>query len=131
MWKARFQEIYFAAHPVARLLFWVTLGGIASLGQAPFGWPIVSLLGFAAGFGSLALLFDDDMPGRKGWAFGLGYFLLTLQWLVSPFLVEPERHASRNAKAQKIANPLAMKNSAKGAIHAWRSGSTRNGLTSH
>lgn len=93
MWKARFQEIYFAAHPVARLLYWVMLGGMASLGQAPFGWPIVSLLGFAAGFGSLALLFDDDMPGRKGWAFGLGYFLLTLQWLVSPFLVEPERHA--------------------------------------
>jgi apolipoprotein N-acyltransferase len=53
----------------------------------------VSVLAFALAFASFAVLQADGLPGRKGWAFGLGYFLLTLQWLVSPFLVDPEQDA--------------------------------------
>lgn len=29
----------------------------------------------------------------RGWAFGFGFFLISMHWTVSPFLVEPEKHA--------------------------------------
>ena len=66
------------------------LGALAALGQAPFGlWP-ATLAGLAGGYVLL-----DRAPGVRraaaaGWAFGTGYFALTMVWIVQPFLVEPE-----------------------------------------
>lgn len=67
------------------------LGAFAAFGQAPVDWPVATVLSLAA----TMLLFG---PGRgikdagwKGWAFGFGYFLLALGWIVNPFLVEPDR----------------------------------------
>ena len=61
----------------------------AGLGHAPFSlWP-VALLGFAALF---HLISSVPHPGRLAWAAGVGYFGLTLHWIVEPFLVDIETH---------------------------------------
>lgn len=74
------------------LLLVTALGGIAALGQQPYDLPIFLLLALA---GAL-WLFD---PGRGaaraalfGWLFGLGYFLHAMHWILSPFMVDPDRH---------------------------------------
>ncbi|WP_417241778.1 apolipoprotein N-acyltransferase [Celeribacter sp.] len=73
------------SHPLSA----IGAGGVAALGQAPFGlWPL-SLLAFA---GAIAVWQHSPTPRRaafRGWAFGLGYFGVALSWLVNPFLVEP------------------------------------------
>jgi apolipoprotein N-acyltransferase len=70
----------------------VLAGAAAGLGHAPFGlWP-VSLLGF----GALAYLVATANNARQamliGWAGGVGYFLVTLHWIVEPFLVDVALH---------------------------------------
>jgi len=67
-------------------------GAVAGLGQAPFDWPALGLLGLVAAF---ALMRAAATPRRAAWvgfAFGAGYFLLTLHWIYAPFLVEADRH---------------------------------------
>lgn len=76
-----------------RLAVPILLGMAAGLGQAPFDLPLTSLIAFAAVFGLLSTVETAKQAGKLGWLFALGYFCLTLQWLVSPFLVEPEKHA--------------------------------------
>ncbi|MEM9031069.1 MAG: apolipoprotein N-acyltransferase [Pseudomonadota bacterium] len=74
---------------------WTTAGlagAAAGLGQVPFAlWPL-SLLGFTAAF--VLLLKTHRAAGgfQTGWAFGTGYFLVTLHWIVEPFLVDAARH---------------------------------------
>jgi apolipoprotein N-acyltransferase len=67
----------------------VIVGALAALGHAPFGlWP-VALLGFAA----LAWLVSiSPRPMLTGWLGGVGYFAVTLHWIVEPFLVDVARH---------------------------------------
>jgi apolipoprotein N-acyltransferase len=65
-----------------------TLGALAGLGQVPFAFPVATLLALVLAF----LLFERGGAGfGTGWALGLGYFALTLHWIVEPFLVDPER----------------------------------------
>ncbi len=64
------------------------LGAVAGLGQAPFSlwWASVAALALA-----LFLIPAAPTPRRSfgaGWAFGLGYFALSLRWIVEPFLVD-------------------------------------------
>jgi apolipoprotein N-acyltransferase len=70
----------------------LALGIVAALGQAPLGlWPAT----LAALAGVAALLTVAPGPGKAaltGWAFGAGYFGLTLSWIVQPFLVDAGRH---------------------------------------
>ncbi|WP_417271613.1 apolipoprotein N-acyltransferase [Celeribacter sp.] len=79
----------FLSHP----LFAVCAGGVAALGQAPFGlWPL-SLLAFAV---AVWIWKDSPTPrgaAVRGWAFGFGYFVVALSWLVNPFMVEPLKTA--------------------------------------
>lgn len=61
------------------------LGGSVALGHAPLSlWPI--------SVACLILFFrlsrDVASPMKIGWAFGFGYFLVTLNWIVEPFLVD-------------------------------------------
>lgn len=64
------------------------LGALAGLGQAPWGlwWMTVAALAV------LVLTFSSAPSPRRafgvGWAFGFGYFGLTLHWIVEPFLVD-------------------------------------------
>lgn len=74
------------------LLVAALAGAVAGLGQAPFGfWPAMPL--------ALAVLYAlvARAPGARGafgagWAFGAGYFALTLHWIVEPFFVNPWVH---------------------------------------
>lgn len=64
-------------------------GAAAGLGHAPFGlWP-VALLGFAF---LINIVARASSPALAGWAGGLGYFAVTLNWIVEPFLVDAARH---------------------------------------
>ena len=64
-------------------------GSLAALGHAPFSfWPI-ALLGFG---GLIWLVARSDRPGRTAWIGGVGYFAITLHWIVEPFLVDVARH---------------------------------------
>lgn len=76
----------------ARLWQPFALGVVAALGQAPFDLPALMLAGIAL---ALWLSRRAQSPARAaafGWAFGFGYFVLALHWIVSPFLVDVARH---------------------------------------
>ena len=61
------------------------LGGSVALGHAPLSlWPI-SIACLILFFG---LSRDAVSPMKLGWSFGFGYFLVTLNWIVEPFLVD-------------------------------------------
>ncbi|PIE07745.1 MAG: apolipoprotein N-acyltransferase [Rhodobacterales bacterium] len=67
-------------------------GLLAALGQAPYGlWP-AALAGLALGHGILTLAGRAGRAAWIGWGVGLGYFGLTLGWIVHPFLVDVARH---------------------------------------
>lgn len=67
-------------------------GGLMALGQAPWGlWP--------ATLAVLVALFWQGLAAqriwrafRQGWVLGLGYFVVSLHWIVEPFLVDLPRH---------------------------------------
>lgn len=86
-------EAWTAARPRLRGGALAILSGlVAGLGHAPYDLPYLALLGFAgvvwlwrgAGSGARAALF--------AWLAGVGYFGLTLSWIVEPFLVDIARH---------------------------------------
>ena len=69
-------------------------GALTGLGQAPFGlWPLA-----LAGFVGLTLIFRAT-PGARaalltGWLGGFGSYLVSLHWIVEPFLVDIARHGA-------------------------------------
>ncbi len=67
---------------------WAVLGAAAAFGQAPWDQAWLTLV-------ALTVLFAVPAQGARAdaarlWAFGFGYFLNALRWVVDPFLVEPE-----------------------------------------
>ncbi len=92
MWLSRAEQAIAAARRWQLLLGFGVLGALGSLGQAPFNASFISVVAFAT-----VLFLIRNLEVRPaawvGWAFGFGYFALCMQWLVSPFMVEPERHA--------------------------------------
>lgn len=77
----------------ARWLVPVALGGVASLGQAPFGWWWATLLGLAGGMFWILDARSGKSATWRGWGLALGYFAASLNWLVEPFFVDAARHA--------------------------------------
>ncbi|MFS4439423.1 apolipoprotein N-acyltransferase [Paracoccaceae bacterium GXU_MW_L88] len=63
-------------------------GAVLALGQVPWGFFWLAPLAF---WGLLRLL-DSPRPVFLFWLAGLGYFGLALNWIVEPFLVDPERY---------------------------------------
>ncbi|NDH20542.1 MAG: apolipoprotein N-acyltransferase [Rhodobacteraceae bacterium] len=61
------------------------LGGGVALGHAPLSLWLISI-------GCLILFFSLSRhavsPMKLGWMFGFGYFLVTLNWIVEPFLID-------------------------------------------
>lgn len=88
----RWQTLYNTAPRLGRAGVWAAIGAVAALGQAPFGLSLLSFVGFTAVFLALRTLWSRVHHFGAGWWFGLGFFLVNLSWLVSPFLVEPEKH---------------------------------------
>lgn len=67
------------------------LGAAMALGQAPLGWWFVTLPALALLVRHLSGL-KPAAAAWAGWAAGGGYFILALNWIVSPFLVDVARH---------------------------------------
>ena len=67
----------------------VLLGGVCATGQAPlYLWPcsLITLILFFKNLTEAPL--TGWKPFTKSWLFGFGYFLITMNWIVEPFLVE-------------------------------------------
>lgn len=76
-----------------RLIFLAAASGaLAGFGQAPYDQPLFLLAGFVAAAYFFQQLASPRAAALFGWAFGAGYFAHTLQWIVSPFLVDVARH---------------------------------------
>ncbi len=87
----------------ARLTGWpavitsLLLGAFSSVAFAPFHFSVVLVISFTG----LIWMLDGARGHRKWgkaiflrtWAFGAGFFLISMHWTAAPFLVEPEKHA--------------------------------------
>ncbi|WP_136439591.1 apolipoprotein N-acyltransferase [Pacificoceanicola onchidii] len=74
-----------------RLPLALGFGILLGLGAAPYNlWPLAF-----AGLTGIVWLFGRTAPGvtaaGTGWAFGLGYFGLSMGWIIEPFLVDIEQ----------------------------------------
>ncbi|MCP4207380.1 MAG: apolipoprotein N-acyltransferase [Shimia sp.] len=78
--------------PLKMLLRGGTLGAVAALGHPPFDLWFLTLLGFAAAFYQLMRVDAGRLAFVLGLGFGIGYFVLSLNWIVEPFFVDPWRH---------------------------------------
>ena len=78
--------------PRFAFLWAMGLGAVAGLGQAPVSLPWLTLVAIAAVVWLHLMTDTVGRAARLGWAFGFGYFALTLNWIVEPFLVDPVRH---------------------------------------
>ncbi|MGX0975486.1 apolipoprotein N-acyltransferase [Roseovarius sp. MBR-51] len=68
------------------------IGAVAALGQAPVGaWPL-TIVALALGFGLFLRSGSWRQAVGLGWALGTGYFLVSLNWIIEPFLVDVARH---------------------------------------
>jgi apolipoprotein N-acyltransferase len=85
--------IWLGRRPKRMWLVAIFLGFILALGQAPVSLPIgvftsIPILGYCAYRAN-----TKKQAFAIGWYAGLGYFGLSMIWLVEPFFVEPEKHA--------------------------------------
>lgn len=91
--RPRLRALRHARPPLRTLALAAALGVVMASGQAPFGlwWLTLAAL--------VALVWQLSRSPGSGAAFwtgalaGLGYFAFALQWLIEPFMVQPERHA--------------------------------------
>lgn len=71
-----------------RLALWMTSGAVIALGQVPFSLPWVTLV-------ALVVMLSVPLAARgaflRGWALGFGHFLVALQWITRPFMVDAAR----------------------------------------
>lgn len=75
-----------------RLALALFAGCITALGQAPFDLWMVAIPGLALLF---LLIRNAPTIRAAAWAgllAGVGYFALSLFWIIEPFLIQPERH---------------------------------------
>lgn len=75
-----------------RAVILLILGAVAALGQAPLDWWWATLVAMAL---LLALWPDDPAPWivfRHYWWAGVGYFAISLRWIVAPFQVDVAAH---------------------------------------
>ncbi len=71
----------------------VGAGGVAAFGQAPYNIPLLMLLGFIVALKTFEVSIRPMQAAAIGWGFAFGYFLHGWLWLLSPFMVDPERYA--------------------------------------
>ncbi|SDF26597.1 apolipoprotein N-acyltransferase [Celeribacter baekdonensis] len=74
-------------------LFALAAGLLVALGQAPLSaWPL-ALIGLVMAVLSWSKARTAGEAAWRGWMVGFGAFLVSLTWLVNPFLVDPARDA--------------------------------------
>ena len=83
---------------ISRLAVWQVaflagvIGAVSAFGQAPYDLPLLMLAGMAAAVWLYNQSTNERGAALVGWAFGTGYFMHALQWIVSPFMVDAARH---------------------------------------
>ncbi len=79
------------------LIFAMLLGAISSLAFAPFHLSIALVISLVGLVWMIDGARGQTRWGRavfaRGWAFGFGFFLISLHWTTSAFLVDPGQHA--------------------------------------
>lgn len=70
----------------------IACGAVAGLGQAPTDAWYLTLLAFAGAFWLSVTASDRSKLGQLWFFVGLGYFAVSLRWIVEPFLVDVARH---------------------------------------
>lgn len=78
--------------PFGIYLIILLLGAVLSRGLAPYHWIWVMPGVLAALPFFLARLNSAARWAMAGWAFGLGYFMLGLSWILEPFQVDAQTH---------------------------------------
>jgi apolipoprotein N-acyltransferase len=71
----------------------VGAGAVAAFGQAPYDQPLLLLVGLVVAITLFQRCAHSWQAAAIGWGFAFGYFLHGWVWLVSPFMVDPERYA--------------------------------------
>jgi len=79
--------------PHLKLILAFCFGGLAALGQAPWSMWGFTLLGFSGSFCLTGLDWKFRSAATLGFFTGLGYFSISLFWIVEPFLVDWESDA--------------------------------------
>ena len=69
----------------------VALGALGGFGHAHLSWPLATVAAFAAGCFALVNCGKQLDAVKVGWLFGTGYFAVSLNWIVEPFMVFPAR----------------------------------------
>lgn len=80
------------AHGWPALAAAVLAGALAAFAQAPYGLTLAMPAGMVLAIWLSTRRATARQAGITGWAFGLGYFMHALQWIVSPFMVDVARH---------------------------------------
>lgn len=65
---------------------------LAALGHVPFSVVPAALAGFLLALALTDTARDWRAAAGAGWLAGVGYFLVSLHWIVEPFFVDPDRH---------------------------------------
>ncbi|WP_341234041.1 apolipoprotein N-acyltransferase [uncultured Sulfitobacter sp.] len=71
----------------------VGAGAVAAFGQAPYDQPLLLSVGLVVAITLFQRCARPRQAAAIGWGFAFGYFLHGWVWLVSPFMVDPERYA--------------------------------------
>lgn len=87
---------------LARLRGWTAagvaavLGALAAFAFAPFHFSVILAISFTGLIWMIDGARSETRWGRsvalRGWAFGAGFFLVSMHWTAMPFLVNPEQH---------------------------------------
>lgn len=75
-----------------RMVVLALIGALGALGLAPVGWWWLSLLSIMAVPALFLAAASPRQAALSGWAFGFGWFLPALVWIIEPFLVDVARH---------------------------------------
>lgn len=107
-----------------RLALALLAGGMTALGQAPFDLWMVAVPGLALLFMLMRSAPSIRVAAWAGLLAGIGYFALSLFWIIEPFMIQPERHGWMAPFALiGMAAGLALFWSAAGAVTRWLNGS--------
>lgn len=68
------------------------LGALAAAGQAPYDQPLILMAALVGAVYLFSQVANLRHAALFGWGFGTGYFAHSLQWIVSPFMVDAARH---------------------------------------
>ena len=77
----------------ARSLYAIGIGAIGALAQQPFSIVPFIIVMMVLGFAGVSASRNTRQATHIGWMIGFGYFLITLQWITAPFLVDAKQTA--------------------------------------